>query len=215
MLYLFSGLPRKGSVAYWLRKLAKRHEIQLEMSCVDIRVRPHYDLTKSSIRHRFLQSITTGRHFAVIASPPCSTFSRACWTNRLGPRPSRSFVHPRGLPRITWAERRKTDWGNTMADLTFAAIREQLGHQHHMAFFENPEDLGAMTKGEHQGKRPASMWQFPACAELLKDERTRTVAFHQLDFGTPYLKPTRFLLLNVPHSTDLVIAEDVLLLTKH
>ena len=52
------------------------------------------------------------------------------------------------------------------------------------------------------GQRPASMWQFEAMADLYRAANTRTVAFHQLDFGTMYPKPTRMLLLNVPQTAD-------------
>ena len=63
----------------------------------------------------------------------------------------RSFIHPRGLPRLTWAERRKATWGNLMADFTFACVGQQKRHPHHMAFFENPEDLGAIQQGHLLG----------------------------------------------------------------
>ena len=45
VLYLFSGKPRKGSVSSWLRSLAKRGDVKLEMECLDIQVRPFVDLT--------------------------------------------------------------------------------------------------------------------------------------------------------------------------
>ena len=59
--------------------------------------------------------------------------------------------------------------------------------------FEQPEDLGAIHKGPFAGQRPASMWQWPAFEQLLK-QGCRTVAFHQASFGTPYAKPTRLFL---------------------
>ena len=55
VLYLFSGIPRKGSVAYWLRIFAKRRGFEVEVHCIDIRVRPHYDLTKSATPSRVSQ----------------------------------------------------------------------------------------------------------------------------------------------------------------
>ena len=58
---------------------------------------------------------------------------------------------------------------------------------------EQPEDLGALASGPHEGLRPASMWQWPQLADLLS-KGLRTVAFHQASFGTPYAKPTRLLL---------------------
>ena len=50
---------------------------------------------------------------------------------------------------------------------------------------EQPEDLGALPTGPHEGLRPASMWQWPQLADLLK-KGLRTVDFHQASFGVPY-----------------------------
>ena len=52
---------------------------------VDIKVKPHLDLTKESVRRQLLQKLQTVSLHAVIFSPPCSTFSRAPWSNRKGP----------------------------------------------------------------------------------------------------------------------------------
>ena len=41
------------------------------------------------------------------------------------------------------------------------------------------------------------MWQWDKFAELLAYDQVTTVAFHQFDFGTDYLKPTRLLLAHV------------------
>ena len=89
-----------------------------------------------------------------------------------------------------------------MADFTFQAIQAQAHHVGHIAIFENPEDLGAIRQGHLQGQRPASMWQLPQCTELLQHVGIREVAFHQIDFGTTYLKPTRLMLLNLPMTGD-------------
>lgn len=162
---------------------------------VDIQVRPFLDLTRAETQRRLLNKIASGRYFAVLFSPPCSTFSRVVWANRRGPRPVRSFVQPRGFSRLTWAERKRAMWGNTMSDFTFKAFELQL-NQGGMALFENPEDLGAIKSGEHRGKRPASMWQWQEFQALLKHNDVETVALYQQDFGTEYLKPTRLLLAN-------------------
>eukprot|EP00435_Cladocopium_sp_Y103_P058340 s2357_g20.t1 len=161
---------------------------------VDIQVKPHLDLTQKKVQENLLNKIASGKYFAVLLSPPCSTFSRVTWANRRGPRPVRSFVMPRGFIRLTWAERKRANWGNTMADFSFLAFAEQMKHADTMALFENPEDLGAIKSGEHQGRRPASMWQFEMFLELLKLGSVSTAAFYQEDFGTDYLKPTRLLL---------------------
>ena len=43
---MFSGKSRKGSVSHWCKKLAKRLSITVEVEMIDIKVKPHHDLTK-------------------------------------------------------------------------------------------------------------------------------------------------------------------------
>lgn len=193
MLYIFSGKPRKNSVSSWLQKLSKRYNVAVEVEMIDIQVRPFLDLTRSDVQQRLLSKIASGKYFAVLFSPPCSTFSRVVWANRRGPRPVRSYVHPRGLARLTWAERKRANWGNTMSDFTYKAFELQV-EKGGMALFENPEDLGAIKSGEHRGIRPSSMWQWQQFQKLLRRQGVETVALYQQDFGTEYLKPTRLLL---------------------
>lgn len=165
--------------------------VQVEM--VDIQVRPYLDVTLPKVREYLLNKISTGQYYAVLLSPPCSTFSRATWANRKGPRPVRSFVFPRGFKRLTWSERKRADWGNVLADFSFLAFAAQADTEG-LALFENPEDLGAVKSGENQGNRPSSMWQWLDFDTLLEREGITTAAFYQQDFGTEYLKPTRLLL---------------------
>ena len=47
---MFSGTPRKGSVAAWTRKLAAKWGVKVQIDMVDIRVRPHLDLTEVSVQ---------------------------------------------------------------------------------------------------------------------------------------------------------------------
>ena len=194
VLYVFSGKPRKNSIKFWLRKLSKQFQVAIEVEMIDIQVPPHHDLTKESVQKHLSNKIASGRYYAVLLNPPCSTFTRVVWANRRGPRPVRSFTCPRGFTRMTWAERKRARWGNTMADFTFEAFQTQAIDCGGLAFFENPEDLGALKSGEHRGIRPASMWQWEEFERLLEHEGIETVAFYKQDFGTQYLKPTRLLL---------------------
>ena len=161
---------------------------------VDIQVKPNLDLTQKAVQERLLSKIASGEYFAVLISPPCSTFSRVTWANKRGPRPVRSYVWPKGFTRLSWTERKRANWGNIMADFSVLAFAMQMKHIHVMALFENPEDLGAIKSGPNSGRRPGSMWQFEQFLEILQHERVTTAAFYQEDFGTDYLKPTRLLL---------------------
>ena len=201
ILYLFSGSPRKGSVKSWATKLAAKWGVKVQVDMVDIKVRPHLDLTKDSVQRDLLNKISAGYYAAIILSPPCSTFTRATFSNRKGPRPVRSYVHLRGLTRLTWTERKKANWGNTMTDFSFQVCKA-VQNLDTMLIFENPEDLGAVQAGHYRGQRPASMWQWPAVQELLDSGKFQTCAFYQSDFGTAYLKPTRLFLKDFEMEKD-------------
>ena len=201
ILYLFSGSPRKGSVKSWATKLAAKWGVKVQVDMVDIKVRPHLDLTKDSVQRDLLNKISAGYYAAIILSPPCSTFTRATFSNRKGPRPVRSYVHLRGLSRLTWTERKKANWGNTMTDFSFQVCKA-VQNMDTMLIFENPEDLGAVQAGHYRGQRPASMWQWPAVQELLDSGKFQTCAFYQSDFGTAYLKPTRLFLKDFEMEKD-------------
>ena len=77
VLYLFSGKPRKNSIDACLQRLAKRMSIRARWDMVDILVKPFLDITKQSVRLDLLNKVRSGKYFAVLLSPPCSTFSRA------------------------------------------------------------------------------------------------------------------------------------------
>ena len=55
------------------------------------------------------------------------------------------------------------------------------------------EDLGAVAYGPHAGERPASMWQWPAFADIIAKPDWKIFAFHQGNLGAGYPKPTRLL----------------------
>ena len=69
VLYLFSGTHRQGSVAHWVRKLSKMPNCQVEITMIDIKVKPHWDLTKREVQRQLLNLFTTGDFFALILSP--------------------------------------------------------------------------------------------------------------------------------------------------
>ena len=157
---------------------------------MDILRKPFTDLSNPRTQTSFLERVRDGSYFAVILSPPCSTFSRAPWRNRRGPRPIRSHDYPDGLPGLRWAERRKARLGNTLADFSLRTAAAALDLPCAFALLEQPEDLGAVAIG----RRPSSMWQRPLFQAVVGHPNAQHVVFHQADFGTPYPKPRRLLL---------------------
>ena len=148
----------------------------------------------AKIRQKCLGAIKAGVYQAILLSPPCSTFSRACWRNFKGPRPVRSFKFGRGLQVLTTVERRKCNLGDTFADFVWEVVSIAANTDTVVLMaFENPEDLGTITHGPNQGGRPASVWQWDDLFKLIATGKIQTFALHQSDFGVDYPKPTRFI----------------------
>ena len=80
------------------------------------------------------------------------------------------------------ATRVQKDSGNIFADFTWEVLTLVSAMQLSFVLLEQPEDLGAMAYGPHAGERPASMWQWPAFADITAPD-WKTVAFHQGNFG--------------------------------
>lgn len=133
----------------------------------------------------------------ILASPPCDTFSRVKFANSLGPRPVRDAAHPRGLPDLTSYEQKLVETGSILVDFTLEAAHLQMENVPGMFVLEHPEDLGRVKSGYMANARPASIWQWPALLDLLDDDRCWTAGIRQSDFGTPYVKPTRLLFVNI------------------
>ena len=167
---------------------------RLRMTCVDIQRRPKIDLARTQERHKLLERIQAQEFDAILLSPPCSTFSRAPWANFKGPRPVRSAAKPRGLDKLTAAERDRCILGNLFADFTWEVVELALATRVSFLLLEEPEDLGVLAKGPYKGQQPASMWQWPAMKGVLQLPGVSTLALHQSSFGTSYPKPTRLLL---------------------
>ena len=122
VLYLFSGTPRRWDMQSCLKQLCATEGLNLEMLCIDIKRKPWIDLSQSRERDKLVEQIKQGLFDAIIISPPCSTFSRACWANHRGPRPVRSYKSPKGLDTLTAAERRRCILGNIFADFTWEVL---------------------------------------------------------------------------------------------
>ena len=180
-------------MAACLQQLATAWTLDLKTECVDVKRSAKHDLSLPKVRQSYLDRIAAKEFDAILLSPPCATFSRAAWANFRGPRPVRSYDSPRGLPTLTPAERDQAILGNIFADFGYEVAALVADGAATFLAMEQPEDLGALASGPHEGLRPASMWQWPQLADLLR-KGLRTVAFHQASFGTPYAKPTRLLL---------------------
>ncbi|CAK8991364.1 unnamed protein product [Durusdinium trenchii] len=192
VLYIFSGRKRRNSVAWYLRELALRKGVQVEITELDIQSDRRSDFTIPAVQKKWLQLIAQGIYYAVIVTPPCSTFSRAVWANDLGPFPLRSSTYPRGFPWNRADRFHKAEFGTILADFSFEALKRQFACGRRIGLMEQPEDLGRTNYERIPGHQPASMWQFWQFRQLLELPDIQTVVFAQSDFGTESPKPTRW-----------------------
>ena len=181
-------------MAWYLRELALRKGVQVEITELDIQSDRRSDFTIPAVQKKWLQLIAQGIYYAVIVTPPCSTFSRAVWANDLGPFPLRSSTYPRGFPWNRADRFHKAEFGTILADFSFEALKRQFACGRRIGLMEQPEDLGRTNYERIPGHQPASMWQFWQFRQLLELPDVQTVVFAQSDFGTESPKPTRFLL---------------------
>ena len=181
-------------MAWFLRKLAQRKGVQVEITELDIQSDRRSDFTIPSVQKKWLQLIAQGIYYAVIVTPPCSTFSRAVWANDLGPFPLRSSTYPRGFPWNRAERFHKAEFGTILADFSFEALKRQFACKQRVGLMEQPEDLGRTKYERIPGHQPASMWQFAQFQQLLQIPGVKTVVFAQSEFGTESPKPTRFLM---------------------
>ena len=83
------------------------------------------DLLNRSTQLRTVSAIARGTYDVVLASPPCSTFSRARRRGDAGPEPVRSARYPRGFPWLGPRARKSVNDANNLIDFTVKALRLQ------------------------------------------------------------------------------------------
>lgn len=203
ILYLFSGQRRKTSVAVILQKKAAEAGITVEIEEVDIAVRPADDLSVEKVQQYYLERIARGEYHVVIATPPCSTWSRVRGANCRGPPMVRSRGYPWGFPWVADRFKKDIELGNILIRFTIkvVAVLVDTKQWYVLLLAEHPEDLGTIYR-EEDGSRlePASIWQLPDLRRWVDEDAGLglfTLVFGQCCFGANYRKPTR-LLTNIP-----------------
>ena len=187
VMYIFAGHRRKADVHEHLLTLADSFGFTLEMHEFDLLRDEKQNLLDEDFWTQLQKLVLEIRPFCVIATPPCSTYSRARnhYDKKPGPRPIRSKEHPRGFPWLSQKDRIKADEGTLLAERTWElfALASSVD-----AFYlgEFPEDLGATNNGI-----PASIWQMQQFQDVLVWPGSKTFALFQCEFGASTPKPTR------------------------
>ena len=171
-----------------LRKLAFKHQFELEIREVDIERSSDDDLTKSQLWDELLEQIRSGQFDVIFMSPPCNTWSRVRfqWQRFPGPRPVRNASWPMGFPWLSVKQKEQVEFANYFVSQTIQACYAADASWTKF-LVEHPEDLGAVGR-----ERPASVWQLDEMRQMVLDTGATTWAVFQCQYGGLTPKPTRF-----------------------
>jgi hypothetical protein len=201
VLYLFAGKDLDTGLAANLKLLGAASNVDYTIDEVDIVRGLQDDLSDISVRTRWLEAIAKGEYDMVIITPPCGSWSRLPWLNKLGPCPCRSRTNPLGFPWATGRTKARAEMGNIWIFFLIEVIGVAKGMDKPcLLLAEHPEDLGY-----DKSVQPASIFQLDALREAC-DGFATTCALFQCSLCTPeelivrdYSKPTRLALASFRH----------------
>ena len=192
VLLLFSGPQRRpDGLAAFLNKLG------LTVVCVD--ADPEYgggaseDILNDEVFNRLKQRVENAEFLAIIAAPPCSTFSISRFIpveGGLGAPKVRSRRHIRGLPDVHPKHRKELKMANSIVARTVILLlaAQLVGTQWAL---ENPADRGdpvAHRLWLHDDHGP--VWLMPEIQALMKTCAASVATFPMCAFSAPWQKFT-------------------------
>ena len=175
---------------WWLQRFCDILGWTVIMTEMDIVRDVSQNLLDPTTQEQLLADAKAHKFHLAIASPDCSTFSRARHyepTERS--RPIRSYTDPYGhhVPR-TDKKRADVEKGNNGVRFSFSMCAEV--HTAGGVFlYEHPEYLGRV-QGSDTVPTSSFLWQ--EFHNLTAQTKLIQVALHQCMFGTSHAKPTRF-----------------------
>ena len=208
VLLLFSG-PRRGEDGL----AASLKRFGFDPNEVDILCHPALDLyTNDDLFQDLVVEACSGAYCAMIAAPPCGTFSVARLpidgnTNGPGQVRGRSPELIEGLPGLSASAATRVAVANVLVERTvkLATIVYRSGG---VFLIENPVDRGDVSTPFYRDfwSEHASMWLMPCIAKLRSVCLCSLSTFAQCGLGSPYQKYT-----SVLYSSELHVALNALL----
>ena len=187
-IHLCSGPRRVGDVCDWIIRQANLDSRAVLALRVDPLISRSLDLVDGMFVCKIEGLICSGRCLGVLASPPCSTWSRArhvplTGTSTFGPRPLRSRADPWVcLDGRSRAEQALCNLGSCI----MLACVYLLGLAHYCwRGLEHPKDPGS---------EPFPSFLATKASTLLQAQGMKTIRFDQCRFGANARKPTQMLI---------------------
>jgi hypothetical protein len=200
VLYLSAGRERDLDIGSYLTAFAHKQGLEVSMTEIDFPLRgvaAEHNMLDNHVLFNLKSRITKGDFDFILASPPCTTWSRAPHANNQGPAPLRNAEHPWELPGLDGPRKVEFTEGNELIQRTLSLLRAATEAKPFW-LLEHPEDLGHRSNGA----MPASIWHLEITRSLMEESGASTVALYQCHFGTGHKKSTR-LATTAPNATCL------------
>ena len=197
VLHAFSGRRRRGDLQEFMDRVALQHpSITLLVVSLDIVVDEQYgDVRNEQMKQMWLRAIRSGHIIAMLAGPPCNTWSaaRAHAVSSSSGRPAPRVVRPSdeawGACSLSLRELADACVGNDLLIFTLVAFLLLFFNQG-LSVVEHPD--------EPQDLNAVSIWRLPIMQVLLCLPGVELHHILQGLFGAESPKPTGFLTLNLP-----------------
>ena len=200
-LRLHSGQGRHEDFQRWYERFTDPDNITTHVLSIDIANNATTgDLTNWDTVAFWLNQMAKGWVAAILAGPPCETWSavrfRKILNMKYPPRPLRSRTRPWGLSYLSQREYDQLDLGNQLLRVTvlflYAAITYKIP-----TIMEHPSTV------EDERMAPSS-WLLPEIQRIMELREVTMVHFHQCMLGQVSVKPTTLLCVCAEHTTNLI-----------
>jgi len=197
LLLLFSGAyNRPDGLAQFARQLGL--EVDMFDSDPNTGGGESADITKEAVYEMLRERIVRGVYAAIIAAPPCSTFSisrffESATSSDGGPPPVRTRTEIEGCRFVPPRHRPELERANDVVGKMCALLH--LAHHAGTEFIiENPADRGDLSQPNlFLNAAHGPLWLMPAVCALIKRTSAKKVTFAMCAFGAPWQKATTLL----------------------
>ena len=194
LVYLFSGRRRPGDFMEHAESLGREMGIDVSVLLVDLALSPEHDMMDQQRVDWLLGRLRQGEIAAVLAAPPCETWSRARGRNlengQTGPRVLRDPSSPWCISGLTRPELQQLKVANHLMFTTLLVALTCLlsGVRFCMEHPAAPSD-----------RRLVSIWHTWPVQLLLQHCSVTLHNVVQSDYGALYKKPTTLMNIWLPH----------------
>ena len=199
LAHLFSGRRRQGDV----QQCAEEARWLTPDGCVSLSVDIIFHECLGNLLHEptralFIRAAAAGILTAIIAGPPCETWTVARNRDDGGPRQLRTVLCLQGFSRLTFRELAQVTVGNSLLCVTLLMIIVQY-HYGNFMLVEHPS--------EPTDPHAASIWRLLLVQLLEKFKGVRRHRVWQGYFGAKSPKPTDILLVHEAPGVEAVLKE--------